>query len=490
MVMLITIIVVVVVVVVIIISSIGIIIVIALMDPKTVVQMMKDNGINKVKLFDAEQTTMSALSGSGIEVMIAIPNDQLAALNDYSRAKKNVTRYNFDGGVNIKSVAVGNEPFLVDYKDKYINSTLPALQNIQKALDDAELGDKIKASVPFSGDVCLSPPWRPLPSAGLLRPDVSDQVEDIADFLAKNNAPFIINIYPFYSLALDDGDFPMDYAFFDGNDTLQDGDLEYTNVFDASYDTCVSALKQIGHGNMTIVVGEIGWPTDGYKWANNSLSTRFYKGLLPRLAAKKGTPLRPGYIEVYLFGLMDEDTKSLLPGDFGRHWGIFDYAGQPKLNISLGGKENKTLVGVKDVKFQPKKWCVLRTDVPHDGKKLNESTSYACDRADCSALADGGSCTALSDCEKASYAFNSYFQASNQSRASCDFGGLATQTDQDPSKDQCKFNIQIKSYGEEPSNLDSEAPAPAPTSSSHFTRAPPVATIGLALSVVTSLFCF
>lgn len=76
------------------------------MDPKTVVQMMKDNGINKVKLFDAEQSTMSALAGSGIEVMIAIPNDQLDAMNDYDRAKKfvqrNVTRYTFDGGVNIK----------------------------------------------------------------------------------------------------------------------------------------------------------------------------------------------------------------------------------------------------------------------------------------------------------------------------------------------------------------------------------------------------
>lgn len=76
------------------------------MDPKTVVQMMKDNGINKVKLFDAESSTMSALAGSGIEVMIAIPNDQLLVMNDYSRAKKfvqrNVTRYNFNGGVNIK----------------------------------------------------------------------------------------------------------------------------------------------------------------------------------------------------------------------------------------------------------------------------------------------------------------------------------------------------------------------------------------------------
>lgn len=74
--------------------------------PKTVVQLLKDNGIGKVKLFDADQSTMSALAGSDIEVMVAIPNDQLSAMNDYHRAKdwvrRNVTRYNFKGGVNIK----------------------------------------------------------------------------------------------------------------------------------------------------------------------------------------------------------------------------------------------------------------------------------------------------------------------------------------------------------------------------------------------------
>lgn len=74
--------------------------------PKTVVQMLKDNGIQKVKLFDADRSTMSALAGSGIEVMVAIPNDQLAVMKSYDRAqewvKKNVTVYNFTGGVDIR----------------------------------------------------------------------------------------------------------------------------------------------------------------------------------------------------------------------------------------------------------------------------------------------------------------------------------------------------------------------------------------------------
>ncbi|KAG5552201.1 hypothetical protein RHGRI_010329 [Rhododendron griersonianum] len=68
--------------------------------------MLKDNGIQKVKLFDAEESVLKALAGSGIEVMVAISNDQLADMTHYDRAKKwvqrNITHYNFDGGVNIK----------------------------------------------------------------------------------------------------------------------------------------------------------------------------------------------------------------------------------------------------------------------------------------------------------------------------------------------------------------------------------------------------
>ena len=74
--------------------------------PKTVVQMLQDNGIKKVKLFDADFNTMSALAGTDIEVMVAIPNDMLATMTDYDAAKdwvkRNVTRYNWSGGVKIK----------------------------------------------------------------------------------------------------------------------------------------------------------------------------------------------------------------------------------------------------------------------------------------------------------------------------------------------------------------------------------------------------
>ncbi|KAM0977572.1 hypothetical protein ACFX15_013160 [Malus domestica] len=417
--------------------------------PETVVQMLKDNGIQKVKLFDAEESTMSALAGSGLEVMVAIPNDQLAVMTSYKRAKewvrRNVTRYNFNGGVNIKYVAVGNEPFLTSYNGSFLNVTFPALQNIQNALNEAGVGDSVKATVPLNADVYNSPENNPVPSAGRFRTDILQLMTEIVQFLDKNQAPFSINIYPFLSLYGND-DFPFNYAFFDGdtNPIVDAGTgIQYTNVFDANFDTLVSSLKAVGFGNMPIVVGEVGWPTDGDKNANAGNALRFYNGLLPRLGTNRGTPLRPGYIEVYLFGLIDEDAKSIAPGSFERHWGIFRYDGQPKFPVDLSGQgQNKLLVPAKNVQYLSKKWCMFNPNAK-DVSKLADNINYACTFSDCTALEYGSSCNNLDANGNASYAFNMYYQVQNQDDLSCNFQGLATLTTQNISQGNCNFIIQI-----------------------------------------------
>lgn len=52
-------------------------------------------------------------------------------MNDSAQANSwvqdNVVPYIFQGGVNIKYVAVGNEPFLTANNGSFINSTFPAL---------------------------------------------------------------------------------------------------------------------------------------------------------------------------------------------------------------------------------------------------------------------------------------------------------------------------------------------------------------------------
>ncbi|KAK2397051.1 glucan endo-1,3-beta-glucosidase [Trifolium repens] len=418
--------------------------------PDTVVQMLKDNGIEKVKLFDADEETMSALGGSGIEVMVAIPNNQLAEMADYDRAlqwvRKNVTSYNYkSGGVNIKYVAVGNEPFLKSYNNSFLNVTFPALQNIQNALNQVGLGDSIKATVPLNADVYESPDSNnAVPSAGIFRPDLSDLMTQIVQFLSKNNAPFTVNIYPFLSLYGNDN-FPFDYAFFDGvTNPINDNGILYTNVFDANFDTLVSALKSIGYGDMPIFVGEVGWPTDGDKNANIQNALRFYNGLLPRLASNKGTPRRQGYIEVYLFGLIDEDAKSIEPGNFERHWGIFSFDGKPKfpMHVSSQHGQNKLLVGARDMHYLDPKWCMFNPNA-NNLSKLADNINYACTFADCTPLGYGSSCNNLDANGNASYAFNMYYQVQNQNDLACNFEGLAMITTNNISTPTCDFIIQI-----------------------------------------------
>ncbi|CAK9143744.1 unnamed protein product [Ilex paraguariensis] len=229
--------------------------------------MLKDNKINKVKLFDSDNWTVKYFAGTGMEVMLGIPNSQLNRFSDdYDNAKDwkdNVTKHLHDGGVNIKYVAVGNEPFLKSYNGSHLKTTFPALKNIQKALDAAGVGDKIKATIPQNADVYDSGSQGP--SAGDFRSDIRDLMIDIVQFIKDNNAPFVVNIYPFLSL-YGNPDFPVEFAFFDGGaEPVNDKGTQYTNMFDANLDTLFWSLKKAGAPNVKTIVGEIGWPI-GWKY--------------------------------------------------------------------------------------------------------------------------------------------------------------------------------------------------------------------------------
>ncbi|MCL7037914.1 hypothetical protein MKW94_026345, partial [Papaver nudicaule] len=140
------------------------------------------------------------------------------------------------------------------------------------------------------------------PSAGMFRSDIGDLMAQIVQYLHFHKAPFTDNIYPFLSFYASD-DFPVYYALFDGFNTRTiDNVISYSNVFDANFDTLVSALTIVNVGDLPIFVGE---------------------GPIKE-------PRRPRFIEVYLFGLVDEDAKSIAPGDFELHWGLFSYDGQQK----------------------------------------------------------------------------------------------------------------------------------------------------------------
>ncbi|KAM7275361.1 hypothetical protein ACFE04_017227 [Oxalis oulophora] len=415
-----------------------------------VVKMLQDNGFNKLKLFEYDEDIMTALSGTNIQVMLGLPNYMLDIISSspdaaHSWVQQNLTSYFFNGGVNIKYVAVGNEPFLTAYNGTYLHITLPALKNIQKAINNAGLGSQVKATVPFNADIYFSPDSNPVPSSGDFRPEVRDLTIEILDYLHLNEAPFTVNIYPFLSLYSNDY-FPMDFAFFDGmKKPVIDGKLVYNNVFDANLDTLVSALSKAGYPDIEIVVGEVGWPTDGDKNANIHKAKKFNQGLIRHVLSGKGSPARPGNIEVYLFSLIDEDAKSIAPGNFERHWGIFEFDGKPKYELDLSGSmRNKGLSAVDGIKYLERQWCLLDSEAAaYDSSMLPDSVNYACSLSDCTALGYGSSCSHLSRQGNASYAFNMYYQLNDQHDWACDFSGLATVTDNDPSEGDCEFPVMI-----------------------------------------------
>ncbi|XP_058186036.1 glucan endo-1,3-beta-glucosidase 8-like [Rhododendron vialii] len=419
--------------------------------PSVVVRLLKDNGIDKVKLFDSDPWIVKAFAGASIEVMLGVPNSDLKRLSDdYGQAqdwvKHNLTKHLYQGGVDIKFVAVGNEPFLKSYNGSYLHITLPAMKNVQKAINEAGHGDTVKVTTPLNADVYESA-GSTVPSAGDFRSDIRSLMVEMVRWLDSNNAPFLVNIYPYLSL-YQNPDFPVDFAFFDGNaKPLQDKGITYTNMFDANLDTLVWSLRKAGVPKLDIIVGEAGWPTDGDKDANVKYAKRFYDGFLKKIASNEGTPLRPGHMEAYLFGLLDEDMKSVAPGNFERHWGIFRFDGQPKFEMDFTGKGNdKMPVAAKDVQYLAKRWCVFNKDVKNMSL-VAPNMNYACSAADCTPLGYGSSCNNLDMYGNISYAFNMYYQMNDQSAEACVFQGLATLDINNPSNGTCVFPIQIQSAG-------------------------------------------
>ncbi|ERM99422.1 hypothetical protein AMTRI_Chr12g233780 [Amborella trichopoda] len=415
--------------------------------PNIVVRLLKDNGFKKVKLFEADAGALKALGRSGIEVMVGIPNDMLASLASSVRVAEdwvtqNVSYHISKNAVDIRYVAVGNEPFLKTYNGTFTQSTLLALQNIQAALIKAGLGRQVKATVPLNADVYQSS--NGLPSGGDFRSDIHSLMISIVKFLNNNGAPVTINIYPFLSLYMDPN-FPVDFAFFQGGSTspVVDGSITYANVFDANLDTLIVTLEKNGFKDMPVIIGEIGWPTDGDKNANIANAMKFNQGLMDRIASGQGTPRKPGPLDVYLFSLIDEDVKSILPGNFERHWGIFFYDGTVKYPLNLG-TGNRALVPAKGVKYLSKQWCVLSPSASELDTNLPGSVQFACERADCTSLGYGSSCGGLDARGSASYAFNMYYQTYNQLRDACSFSNSSVITQVDPSQDGCHFEIMIE----------------------------------------------
>ncbi|KAJ0530548.1 putative glucan endo-1,3-beta-D-glucosidase [Helianthus annuus] len=308
--------------------------------PESVVTLMKANKIKNTRIYDADHHVLKAFKGSGIEIIIGLPNGFLKDISvSQDRAmdwvKQNVEA--FVPGTRIRGIAVGNE-VLGGGDPQLWEALLPAVKNIHAALDTLHLADHVEVSSPHSAGVFSS---SYPPSAGAFKETLMPYMKPLLEFFSKINSPFYINTYPFLAYISDPEHIDLNYAIFKKNKGIYDETtkLHYDNMFEAQIDATYAALEKAGFGKMEVIASETGWASRGDPnevGASVSNARTYNKNLRKRLLKKKGTPYRPKkVVKAYVFAMFNENLK---PGPTSeRNFGLFKADGSIAYDIGFTG---------------------------------------------------------------------------------------------------------------------------------------------------------
>ncbi|CAJ2675577.1 unnamed protein product [Trifolium pratense] len=283
--------------------------------PSATAKLLQTTAFEKVRLYGTDPAIIKALANTGIGIVIGAANGDIPSLaSDPNFAKTwiNTNVIPFYPASNIILITVGNE-VITSNDTNLINGMLPAIQNVQKALDEASLGGKIRVSTVHTMSVLSnSEP----PSAGSFHDEYSAVLKGLLSFNKDTGSPFAINPYPYFAYKSDPGRADnLAFCLFQPNAGRVDANtkLNYMNMFDAQVDAVRSALDSLGFKDVEIMVAETGWP---YKGDNDEAgpsieNAKAYNGnLIKHLRSKVGTPLMPGKsVDTYIFALYDEDLK-------------------------------------------------------------------------------------------------------------------------------------------------------------------------------------
>ncbi|TYI05382.1 hypothetical protein ES332_A10G084300v1 [Gossypium tomentosum] len=308
--------------------------------PESVVTLLKAAKINHIRIYDADHGVLQAFKGSGIEIIIGLPNEYLKEISIGEDRAMNWVQENvqsFLPDTRIRGIAVGNE-ILGGTTIELWEVLLPAAKNVYSALYRLGLQHTVEVSSPHSEAVFANsfPP-----SACIFRPDVAPFMKPLLEFFSQIGSPFYINAYPFLAYKNDPQHIDINYALFKDNRGIYDAKtkLHYDNMFEAQVDAAYAALDKAGFSKMQVIVSETGWASRGdpdEAGANVKNARTYNRNLRKLLAKKKGTPFRPKMvIKAYVFALFNENLK---PGPTSeRNFGLFKPDGSISYDVGFTG---------------------------------------------------------------------------------------------------------------------------------------------------------
>ncbi|KAF8393204.1 hypothetical protein HHK36_021445 [Tetracentron sinense] len=325
--------------------------------PESVVTLLKAVKIKNVRIYDADHSVLEAFRGSGLELVIGLPNGYLkdmSASADHAMTwvKENVQA--FLPETHISGIAVGNE--VLGGNDMELWAVLlGAVKNIYNAVNKLQLSDTVEISTAHSQAVFANsfPP-----SSCIFRENVVPYMKPLLAFFSQIGSPFYINVYPFLAYMSDPENINLNYALFQSNPGVYDPKtkLHYDNMLDAQIDASYAALETAGFEKMEVIISETGWASRGdeNEAAATVTNARTYNyNLRKRLAKMKGTPFRPkNMVKAYVFALFNENSK---PGPTSeRNFGLFKADGTIAYDVGfteLGtSSASSSLLSLKDIR--------------------------------------------------------------------------------------------------------------------------------------------
>ncbi|GLJ54397.1 hypothetical protein SUGI_1168350 [Cryptomeria japonica] len=178
--------------------------------PEQAVALMQNNNIGKLRIFDAQPDTLKAYTNSGIEIIVSVTNDELQNISSSQEVADKWVKDNIQAyypATNIKYISLGEQALETPEYGTYV---LSALNNIQLAIEKANLQDKIRVSA-TNGRAVI--PASFFPSKGAFSDSVKDRMRSFLQFLEDHGSPYMANVYPFFGY-LENTSISLDYALF------------------------------------------------------------------------------------------------------------------------------------------------------------------------------------------------------------------------------------------------------------------------------------